>query len=171
VSVGALWFEAMAISLSEFVHAPIEDVFGFFDDFAKTMEFNVHAVRFEVVDAQPDGRRTIDVVMRAGRREWIQTIEQVVREPSTRLVTRGGTWTTDRHSWLLTLTTDRRFTTEADGTRVDVILESRLDHPHRRPFHVLINWLRRGATRREFEHQLKLIVARIEGEQRPAGPH
>jgi hypothetical protein len=153
----------MAISLSELIHAPIEDVFGFFDDFEKTMEVNVHAVHFEVVDAKPDGRRTIDVLMRAGPREWMQTIEQVVREPPTRLLTRGGTWTNDRERWLLTLTTDRRFTREADGTRVDVILQSRLDHSLRRPFHAIINRLRRDATRREFEHQLKLIVALIEG--------
>jgi hypothetical protein len=161
----------MAISLSKIIRAPIDDVFAFFDDFAKTMEFNAHAVRFEVVDAQPDGRRTIDVLMRAGSREWMQTIEQVVREPSTRLVTRGGTWTNDRGRWLLTVTTDRRFRTDADGTRVDVILESRLDHPVRRPFHALVNWLRRGATRREFERQLNMIGARIEGAPGSAGPH
>ena len=170
-SAGALWFEAMAIGLSKIIRAPIEDVFAFFDDFAKTKEFNVHAVRFEVVDAQPDGRRTVEVVMRAGAREWMQTIEQVIREPPTRLVTRGGTWTTDRRRRLLTVTTDRRFTTEADGTRVHVTIESRLDHPLRRPFWAILNWLHRGATRREFEHQLNLIRARIEGAPGSAGPH
>jgi polyketide cyclase/dehydrase/lipid transport protein len=161
----------MAISLSKIIRAPIEDVFAFFDDFAKTMEFNVHAVRFEVVDAQPDGRRTVDVLMRADPKEWMQTIEQVIRKPPTRLVTRGGTWTTDRRRWLLTVTTDRRFTRETDGTRVTVTLENRLVHPLRRPHWAILNWLHQGATRREFEHQLNLIGARIEGAPGSAGRH
>lgn len=163
-------FEEMAISLSTVIHAPIEDVFAFFDDFRKTIDVNVHAVRLDVVDTQSDGRRTVDVLMRAGAKEWMQTIEQVVREPPTRLVTRGGTWTKDRRPWLLTVTTDRRFTAEAEGTRVDVTIENRLDDPLRRPQWAILNWLRQGATRREFEHQLRLIGARIEGAGGPARP-
>jgi hypothetical protein len=165
----ALSFAAVAIKLSKVIRAPVDDVFGFLDDPAKTLEFNDHAVDFEVVDVQPDGRRTFDVVMRSGAREWMQTIEQVVREPPTRLMTRGGSWSTDRRQWLLTITTDRRFTTEGDGTRVDVTIDARLDHPFRRPFRAILNWLQRGATRTEFEHQLDFIARRIEGAAGPDG--
>jgi Polyketide cyclase / dehydrase and lipid transport len=168
--LGGLSFQSMAIHLTRIVRAPIEDVFAFFDDFAKTMECNVHAVHLEVVDTQPDGRRTVDVLMGAGARRWTQTIQQVIREPPRRLVTRGGTWTTDRRRWLLTVTTDRRLMTEADGTRVDVTIESRLDQPLRRPHLAILNWLQRGATRREFEKQLNMIGARIEGTPESAVP-
>lgn len=153
---------AMAIAISRLVHAPIEEVFAFFDDLGKTLEFNPHAERFEVVDQQPDGRRTYEVVMRSETNEWMQTVEQVLREPPTRLVTRGGSWTRDRHRWLLTITTDRRFSIEGDGTRVQVTIESRLDQPFRRPLHAVRNWLWRGAARQEFEHQLALMAKHLE---------
>ena len=97
----------MALDISRLIRAPIEDVFSFFDDPSNTLEFNPHAERFEIIDQQPDGRRTYDVVMRSDANEWMQTVEQVLREPPTRLVTRGGSWTTDRQNWLLTITTDR----------------------------------------------------------------
>jgi hypothetical protein len=48
--------------------------------------------------------------------------ERVFSEPPTRLITRGGSWTVDRHRWLLTITTDRRFSEEGDGTRIDVTI-------------------------------------------------
>jgi hypothetical protein len=111
---------------------------------------------------QPDGRRTFDLAMQAGPKEWMQTIEQVVREPPIRLVTRSGTWTTDRRQWLLTLTTDRRFTVEAEGTRVDKSIDTQLAHPWHRPLQAIQNWVQRGATRSEFERQLDLMARRIE---------
>jgi hypothetical protein len=161
----------MEIKLSRFISAPIDVVFAFFDDPANTLQVNEHAARYEVVDEQPDGRRTYDVTMRAGAREWMQTIEQVVREPHERLTTRGGSWTTDRRSWLLTVTTDRRFSSEDDGTRVDVNIDSRLDRPYRRPVQAIQNWLHRGAARAEFEDQLAVIAARIEGVAEPPRRH
>jgi uncharacterized protein YndB with AHSA1/START domain len=154
----------VAIRLSATIRAPIEDVFAFFDDPGRAMEVNPHATRFEVVDVQPDGRRSVDVVMRAGAREWMQSIEQVVREPPTRLVTIGWTWTTDRGAEVMTLSTDRRFRHDGDATHVDVDLEHRLDRPWRHPDWAIVNRLRAGATRREFQRQLDLIAARIEGE-------
>jgi len=157
----------MTTRISQFVQAPINEVFSFFDDPGRTLEFNPHAGRLEVVDQQPDGRRTYDVVMHSDTNQWMQTVEQVLRNPPTRLVTRGGSWTIDRHHWLLTITTDRRFSEEGDGTRIDVTIESRLDQPLRRPLQALRNSLWRGAARREFEHQLALIANRLEA-QRPA---
>jgi hypothetical protein len=56
------------------------------------MEVNAHAVSLEVVDVQPDDRRTFDIVMRSDKLDWMQTVEQVIREPPTRLMTRGGSW-------------------------------------------------------------------------------
>jgi len=156
----------MATRISRFVRAPIEEVFAFFDEPSNTLDFNPHADRLEGMDQQPDGRRTYDVVMRSDTKEWMQTVEQVVREPPTRLVTRGGSWTTDRQKWLLTITTDRRFSIEGEGTRVDVAIESRLDRPLRRPLEAVRNWLWRGAARREFEHQLALMAKRIEAQHR-----
>lgn len=85
----------MATSISPFVRALTEDVFAFFDDPSNTLEFHPHAERFEVIDEQPNGRRTYDVWMHSDTNEWMQTVEQVLREPPTRLVTRGGSWTTD----------------------------------------------------------------------------
>ncbi len=154
----------MRINLGAFVAAPIQDVFAFFDDPANTLEFNTHARRFEVVAVQPDGRRTIDFEMNSGAKTWMQTVEQEVREPPTKLVTRGGTWTSDRRTFLMTVTTDRSFSVEGDGTRLDVTVEFRLDQPWRRPFWTVLSWIQRGATQLELEHQLyymtDLIAAR-----------
>ena len=160
----------MEFTFSRVIRAPVEVVFAFFDDPWKTAEFTPHAGRVEVVAELPDGCRTFDVVMRAGAREWMQTIEQVVREPPTRLLTRGGSWTKDRRQWVLTISTDRRFTSEGDGTRIDATMEFRLAHPFRQPFRAVSNWLRRGTARAEFEHQLELMARRIEGAVGPNGP-
>ena len=160
----------MVTRISRFIRASIDEVFSFFDDPGSTLESNPHAERFEVVEQQPDGRRTYDVVMHSDTNEWMQTVEQVLREPPTRLVTRGGSWTIDRNKWLLTITTDRRFSIEGDGTRVDVAIEAQLDQPLRRPLHALRNWLGRGATQLEFEHQLALIAKRIEAQRRASTP-
>lgn len=156
----------MAIRISRLVRAPIEDVFSFFDDPNITLEFNPHAERYEVIEQLPDGRRIYDVAMHSNTNEWVQTVEQVRREPPTRLVTRGGSWTIDRDKWLLTITTDRRFSVEGDGTRIDVTIESRLDQPLRRPLQAIRNWLWSGATQQEFEHQLALMVKRLEAQRR-----
>lgn len=165
-----LSFAAMAISLSRFIDAPVDGVFAFFDDPANTLTVNEHAVSFEVVDTQPDGRRTFDVTMRAGTKDWTQTIQQVVREPATRLTTQSGTWTADRGEWLLIVDTDRRFSIEGNGTRVDVTVEARVCHPWRRPIQAFQNWLHRDVARAEFEHQFDLIAHRIEGVGGPDGP-
>ena len=156
----------MATSITRFVRAPIDEVFSFFDDPGSTLQFNPHAEGFDVIDRRSDGRRTYDVVMRSDTKEWMQTVEQVLREPPTRLLTRGGSWTGDRHRWLLTITTDRRFSVEGDGTRVDVTIETRLDDPLRRPLMAIRNWLWRGAAQQGFEHQLALIAKRIEAQRR-----
>jgi uncharacterized protein YndB with AHSA1/START domain len=156
----------MTINLSKVIRAPVEDVFAFFDDTANTIRLNNHAVRFEVVDAQPDGRRTFDIVMRAGSNEWMQTVEELVYEPPTRLVTRGGSWTTDRRHWLLTITTDRRLSPESDGTRVDVTIDTKLVQPLRHPAQAIRNWLGRGAAQAEFERQLALMAERLEAQHR-----
>ncbi len=161
----------MAIELSQFIRAPIDDVFAFFDDPMKPLVFNAHAVRLEVVDEQPDGRRTFDVALRAGAGEWVQTIEQVVRQPPTRLMTLSGSWTGDRRGRLLTVTTDRRFSPEDDGARVDVTVETRLTHPLRHLLQVIRNWFGRDAARAEFEWQLQAIASRIEGTEAPDRPH
>jgi uncharacterized protein YndB with AHSA1/START domain len=156
----------MTIRISRLVRAPIEDVFSFFDDPSNTLEFNPHAERFDVVDRQPDGRRTYDVVMHSDTSEWMQTVEQIVREPPTRLVTRGGSWTSDRRKWLLTITTDRRFAVDGNRTRIEVTIESRLDQPLRRPLHAIRNWLWRGVAHQEFEHQLALMAKHLEARRR-----
>lgn len=156
----------MAINLSTLISAPIDEVYSFFSDPASTLQFNEHAVRFQVVHAQPDGRRTFDVLMRAGSNEWTQTVEELVDEPPIRLVTRGGSWTTDRRQWLLTITTDRRFSREGDGTRVEITIDFKLGQPLRHPAQAIGNWLRRGAARAEFERQLALMAERLEAQHR-----
>lgn len=65
----ALSFAALAMSLSKFIRAPVDEVFAFFDDPANTMTVNEHAVRFRIVDTEPDGRRTFEIVMRAGTKD------------------------------------------------------------------------------------------------------
>ena len=144
---------------------PSDVVFGYFDLADNTASASEHAVRVEVVDIQPDGRRTCDVVMVAGAKQWVQSIEQVVREPPLLLTTRSWSWTADRQQPLLTILTHRRFTSESDGTRVDATIDYQLDRPWRRPLWATTNWLRRGAARREFERQLSLIAQRIEAGQ------
>jgi uncharacterized protein YndB with AHSA1/START domain len=159
----------MTIELSRLVHAPIEEVFAFFDDPANTLPFNEHVIRFEVIDEQPDGRRAFDVVMGAGERRWMQTVGQVVREPPTRLVTRSGTWESEGDRWAATLVTDRRFVAEGGGTRLDVTVDFRLADPWRHPMKVLQNWIQRDAVGPEFERQLDSMVRRIEGVPGPDG--
>lgn len=157
----------MKFEVSRSIRAPIEEVFAYFDEPSNALEFSPHAQSVATVDRRPDGRRTYDVLMRADAKEWRQTVEQVLREPTTRLVTRGGSWTTDRAKWLLTVTTDRRFEVDGDGTLVEAIIETQLDQPLRRPVQAVRNWLYRGAAQQEFEHQFALIAKRIEARHQP----
>jgi hypothetical protein len=167
VTCDPLSLPAMRFEVSRSIRAPIDEVFAYFDEPSSALEFSPHAERVEVVDQGPDGCRTYAVAMRADSREWTQTIEQVLREPPTRLVTRGGSWETDRSNWLLRVTTDRRLTAEGDGTCVESTIEMQLDRPYRRPMQVVRNWLYRGAAQQEFEHQLALIAKRIEARRQP----
>jgi hypothetical protein len=105
--------------------------------------------------------------MRSDAAQWMQTVEQVLREPPTRLVTRGGSWTSDRRLWLLTVTTDRRFSADGETTRLDVLIETHLERPFRRPLHAIRSWLGRGSARREYRRQLAHVAERIET-RRPA---
>ncbi len=152
----------MTVILNAIVRAPIDDVFGYFDLVENTATASEHAIRADVVDVQPDGRRTWDVVMVAGAKQWTQSIEQVVRERPLRLTTRSWSWTRDRQQPVLTLITDRRFSSEPGGTRVDATIDYQLVRPWRHPFLATVNWLRRGSAQREFERQLSVIVQRIE---------
>lgn len=146
----------MRVQLAGVIPAPIEDVFDFLDDPANAIRLSEHAADhaagMEVVDSKPDGRRTVDIRMRAGNREWVQTIEQTVRERPTRLVTRGGTWEESRDAIVLAVTTDRRLSARPDGTHLTLTVDFEPGSPS------LVQgarlWLQRGATRRELEHQL-----------------
>ena len=152
----------MAHHLTVSIRAPVEMVFAFFDEPATTLESSPHAERFEVTGTSPDGCRTYDVWMGAGERRWMQTVEQVLREPPKRLVTRGWSWTDDRSKRMLTISTDRRFSADGNATRVDVVVDAQLEQPLRHPLQAVTNWLRGGATQREFEHQLLLVAKRVE---------
>ncbi len=156
----------MSITLSRFIDAPIDEVFAFFDDPGNTLEFNQHAAGFDLIRVEDDGRRTVDIAMSSGSKRWMQTVAQVVREPPTRLVTTGGTWTSTRDQTILIVTTDRRFAVEGHGTRVDVVIDAALDASRGRPWQAVVNRLRMGATRAEFGRQLDQIAARIEARQR-----
>jgi ligand-binding SRPBCC domain-containing protein len=149
------------IHLRAVVPAPIDEVFAFFDDPDNTAEFNEHAESIKLVEVQADGRRTVDVVMKAGQKTWMQTVKQVVRERPTRLVTRGGSWTTDRNQFSLSIMTDRRFQADGDDTAIDVTIEYEMQHSLRRPVWAILGWLQRGAAQREFEYQLTLMVQRL----------
>jgi hypothetical protein len=144
--------------VSGLIPAPIDEVFAFFDDPDNTLEFNDHAESFTLVEVQPDGRRTIDIAMRSGSASWVQTYEQVIREPPVRLVTEGHTWTTDRDRPTLALVTDRRLSAEGDGTRLSVTVGVRTPG---RPVQSVLNWIRRGAFKAELEHQLSAIAERF----------
>jgi uncharacterized protein YndB with AHSA1/START domain len=150
----------MRIELTGVVPASIEDVFDFLDDAANVIKLGGHAAGhvagIEVVDSKPDGRRTVDIRMRAGDREWVQTIEQVVRERPTRLVTRGGTWQESRDAVILAITTERRLSPGPDGTIVTLMVDYEPGRQSR--VQAARVWLQRGATRRELEHQLDLLA-------------
>jgi GNAT superfamily N-acetyltransferase len=82
-----------------------------------------HTVGIEVVAAQPDGRKTVDIRMATNGSAWVQTIEQVLRERPSRLVSRSWTWTERRDAPVLSQLSDRRLSVEADGTRLAITVE------------------------------------------------
>jgi uncharacterized protein YndB with AHSA1/START domain len=155
----------MRVDLTTYIPAPIDVVFAFLDDPANTLEFAGHArshvEHLQVVAVRPDGARTFDLQMRSGGKTWVQTIDQEVRQSPTRLMTRGWTWTIDREQPVLTVTTDRRLYAEGEGTRLHVTVETRLDHPWKRPYWAIVGWRQRGAMRLGLEHQIHLITERL----------
>ena len=150
----------MQLELGVSVPAPIEEVFDFLDDQANTLSLGGHAADhtagIEVINVEPDGRRTFDIHMRSGARTWTQTVEQTIRERPSRLVTRGWTWTTDRNDPYLVITTNRRLTAVADGTRLTMSVRSELRK--RSLVARATNWLLRGQARLELEHQLHFLA-------------
>jgi uncharacterized protein YndB with AHSA1/START domain len=161
----------MRARLVMFIAAPIEDVFAFFDDPRNSIQFVDHAKsdveRWEVTEVRPDGRRVFDARMRAGVRTWVQTIDQEVREPPTRLATRSWTWAKDRNDRLQTMTTDRTFHEQNGGTRLDVGVDFRIDNPWRHPLGVVMNRLwRQRAAAIQLEHSLHFIAEHLEARHR-----
>jgi carbon monoxide dehydrogenase subunit G len=150
----------MRFEVSADIPAPVEEVFDFLDDPANALKLNEHAadhvVGFDIVDTAPDGRRTVDVRMQAGRRAWIQTIEQVVRERPSRLVTRGWTWTERRDEPLMVVMNDRRLAEAASATRLTITADYEL---RKAPLTArIMARLQRGATRLELVNGLHLLI-------------
>jgi hypothetical protein len=150
----------MRTELSAVVPAPIEEVFDFLDDPANTIRLNEHVVshleRSDIVETLPDGRRTVDLHMRRGNQAWVQTIRQVIRERPGRLVSEGGTWTTDRNDLVLAIRTDRRLASVPSGTRLDVTIEGETGRPSLLAHARLL--LQGDFARVEFEHGIQLLV-------------
>ena len=113
----------MRLELQVFVPGPIDEVFDFLDDPWKTIGLGGHAAEhvrgITEVAADEDGRRTFEIKMQAGPRSWNQTVQQVVRERPTRLVTEGWTWVNDRDDPALRVTTDRRLVSRKMDTPFD----------------------------------------------------
>src|SRR5690349_1683478 len=149
----------MRFDLGVFVPGPIDEVFDFLDDPANTVGLGGHAAEhvrsITEIAADDQGRRTFDIKMQAGPRSWMQTVQQVVRDRPTRLVTRGWTWVTDREDAALRVTTERRLQTEGDGTRLSLTID--FEPQQLRPFARVLNLLQRGHTRLELEHQLHFL--------------
>jgi uncharacterized protein YndB with AHSA1/START domain len=150
----------MDLRFETLLPALIEDVFDFLDDPAGTLRLNEHAsehaVGVDVIASQPDGRRTVDITMRAGDKTWTQTVEQVLRDRPTRLVSRSWTWTDDRANPTLSIITDRRLSPETDGTRLNMTIHYELASGS------LVQRarlrLQQGAARLEIEHQLHFLA-------------
>ena len=117
----------MRVEVSADIPATVEAVFDFLADPANALKLSEHAadhaVGLEMGDATPDGRRTFDIRMRAGDRAWVQTIQQLVRERPSRLVTRGWTWTDSRDDPVMEVTTDRRLAPTPSGTRIEMAVD------------------------------------------------
>ncbi|HEX9549852.1 MAG TPA: SRPBCC family protein [Candidatus Limnocylindrales bacterium] len=150
----------MRFEVSADIPAPVEEVFDFPGDQANALKLNEraadHVVGFDIVDTAPDGRRTVDVRMQAGKRAWIQTIEQVVRERPSRLVTRGWTWTERRDEPLMVVMNDRRLAEAASATRLTITADYEL---RKAPLTArIMARLQRGATRLELVNGLHLLI-------------
>lgn len=163
----------MRAEFSVFIAAPIADVFAFFDDPIRAMEFQEHAKshlqRADVIEVLPDGRRTFDLYMRSGPQQWVQSVVQELREVPTRQLARSYTWTTDRERRISTLSTDRRFVTEDDGTRVSMVAEFEVQRHRLRPLAVILNrFWGNQAFRVEQEHALHFIAEHLEAQHREA---
>ena len=153
----------MKVELDVLVPAPVEVVFDFLDDPANMLRLSEHAsehtVGIDKYPDQPDGRKTVDFRMRSGKVDWVHSVEQVLRERPSRLVTRSWTWTQSRSDHVLSLISDRRLTAESGGTRLATTIEYR---PGKSTlFENARLWLQRGATRVELEHQLHLLAERL----------
>ena len=153
------------------IGVPIEEVFAFFDDPVATIRFQEHAGQHlkesRLVEVSADGRRTIDLMMQAGTRSWTQTIVQEVREPPSRLMARSYTWTEDRENRISTIATDRRFSPDGTGTRLDVAVTFSVERPWRNPLAVVLNrFMGNTAGRLEMEHSLHAIAEYLEGRHR-----
>jgi uncharacterized protein YndB with AHSA1/START domain len=155
-------------ALSIVIDAPIEQVFDFFDDPSRALSFQEHSSsliqRWQIIDEQPDGRRTIDLHMAQGSNTWIQTMVQEVRERPFRLAWRSAARRTTGGEPVSFLTSDRRLA-EVDGrTRVDVVVTFRLAHPWRNFLAVALNALwGNQAFRIEQEHALHNVAEYLEG--------
>ena len=158
----------MQTKLSTLIDAPIEQVFDFFDDPARAIAFQDHASqaidRWQVIDEQPDGRRTIDFFMQTGAKRWMQTIVQEVRDRPFRLVSRSYGWAKNRDEPVSFMTSERRLSVDSGKTRVDVQVKFWLAHPWRNPLAALMNavWGNQ-AFRIEQEHALYDIAEYLEG--------
>jgi uncharacterized protein YndB with AHSA1/START domain len=152
----------MRFEVGRSIAAPIENVFAFFDDPHNTIAYSPHARRVKVIETRADGCRTYDVWMQGHDKAWMQTVEQVLREPPRRLVNRSWSWSDDRSKRVLSITSDRQFSEDVGNTFARVWIDVSLVQPLRRPFDAARNLIFRGATQLEFEHQLDVIGKRIE---------
>jgi len=146
----------MRFDFGVFVPGSIEEVFDFLDNPSNTIGLGGHAAEhvrgITEVATDDAGRRTFDFKMQAGPRTWTQTLQQVVRDRPTRLVTRSWTWVNDREDPALVVMTDRRLVVESGGTRLSMTIE--YEAQKWTLFARGLNWLQRGHTRLELEHQL-----------------
>jgi uncharacterized protein YndB with AHSA1/START domain len=155
------------MKMSFSIAAPIDEVFAFFDDPVRLLQFQEHAKdhfqRAEVVEVRPDGRRMWDLHMKAGPRTWVQTIDQTVRQEPIRQSAESWTWTTRREERWLTMTSDRHFSSEGGRTKLELTTASRLDNPWRHPLAFLLNavW-GDSAGKLELEHTLHLAIEHLE---------
>jgi hypothetical protein len=153
----------MRFDLGVFVPGAIDEVFDFLDDPSNIVGLGGHAAEhvrsIAEIAADDQGRRTFDIKMQAGPRTWMQTVQQVVRDRPTCLVTRGWTWVNDREDPALRVTTERRLQTEEDGTRLSMTID--FEPQKLRRFARVLSVLQRGQTRLELEHQLHFLAERF----------
>jgi len=153
----------MKIGIVREINAPIEAVFAFLDNPENAVGINPHVVHIEVIERSPDGRQMVDAHLSSPEGlSWAQTIDQVVRQPPSRLMTRAWTWKDDRRHRFLVIETDRHLSSTGERTRLEVTIEGSIDKPFRHPLRVLQSWFHRGTAQREFERQYDIVVERIE---------